>query len=81
MGTSNASGIAAPAYFQAIDTTAGKVKWSFATGARAYLLPVIAPNGLTVYFGSDDHNVYAVDAASGAKCRTRHAIPCVLLQR
>lgn len=39
------------------------VKWKFATGDRVVSSPVI--QGGTLYFGSDDGNVYAVDAESG----------------
>src|ERR1700730_7286890 len=40
-----------------------RVKWKFPTGARVVSSPVW-DNGV-VYFGSDDHNLYAVDAATG----------------
>ena len=40
-----------------------RVKWKFATGERIVSSPVI--EGKTIYFGSDDANVYAVDAESG----------------
>jgi len=40
------------------------VKWTFRTGAAVISSPAIA-NG-TVYVGSSDHNLYALDAASGA---------------
>ena len=39
------------------------VKWKFATGDRIVSSPVWHEG--VVYFGSDDHNVYAVDAATG----------------
>lgn len=39
------------------------VKWHFATGARIVSSPVWAAG--TLYFGSDDGHVYALDAASG----------------
>lgn len=39
------------------------VKWKFATGDRIVSSPVW--NEGVLYFGSDDHNVYAVDAESG----------------
>lgn len=48
-----------------------RVKWKFATGDRVVSSPVI--QGSTLYFGSDDGNVYAVDAGSGRqiwKCVT-----------
>ena len=40
-----------------------RVRWAFPTGNRVISSPVMAGN--TLYFGSDDGNVYAVDAASG----------------
>ena len=39
------------------------VKWKFATGDRVVSSPVFSDG--VIYFGSDDHNVYAVDAATG----------------
>ena len=47
-----------------------RVKWKFPTGARVVGSPVIQDK--VIYFGSDDGNVYAVDAESGrASCRER----------
>ncbi len=40
-----------------------RVKWTFPTGDRIVSSPVMQDG--TLYFGSDDGNVYAVDAASG----------------
>jgi outer membrane protein assembly factor BamB len=40
-----------------------RVKWIFPTGNRVVSSPVM--QGEVVFFGSDDGNVYAVDAASG----------------
>ncbi len=40
-----------------------RVKWKFPTGDRIMSSPVLKEN--VVYFGSDDGNVYAVDAATG----------------
>jgi outer membrane protein assembly factor BamB len=40
-----------------------RVKWTFPTGERIVSSPVHA--GGAIYFGSDDGNVYAVDAADG----------------
>ena len=40
-----------------------RVKWKFPTGNRIVASPVI--EGKTIYFGSDDGNIYAVDAESG----------------
>ncbi len=41
----------------------GTYLWSFATGGRIYSSP--APQGDDVFFGSDDHRIYKVDADSG----------------
>jgi len=49
-----------------------RVKWKFPTGNRIVSSPVI--QGKTIYFGSDDGNIYAVDAESGQqmwKCTTK----------
>ncbi len=54
-----------------------RVKWKFPTGAPVIASPVIADN--VIYFGGDDHNVYAVDATSGRqiwKTTTRGPVPC-----
>src|SRR5437879_6036843 len=40
-----------------------QVKWKFPTGDRIVSSPV-SSNGV-IYFGSDDHNLYAVDASTG----------------
>ena len=40
-----------------------RVKWKFPTGNRIVSSPVI--DNKTIYFGSDDGNIYAVDAQSG----------------
>ena len=53
------------------------VKWRFPTGNRVVSSPVWSDGVL--YFGSDDNNVYAVDAASGRqnwKFATRGPVPC-----
>jgi outer membrane protein assembly factor BamB len=41
-----------------------RVKWRFQTGGAIISTPAL--DGHTLYFGSNDHNLYAVDAASGA---------------
>lgn len=41
------------------------VRWKFRTGAAVVSTPAIGDG--TVYFGSNDHNLYALDAASGAR--------------
>jgi outer membrane protein assembly factor BamB len=44
----------------------GDTPWSFTTGAGLFITPVIGGNGL-VYFGSADHNFYAVNP-HGKRC-------------
>ena len=54
-----------------------RVKWKFPTGARVVGSPVMQDK--VIYFGSDDGNVYAVDAQSGQqiwKTATRGPVPC-----
>ena len=41
------------------------LKWSYTTGSEVYSSPAVA-NGV-VYVGSDDNNVYALNASTGAK--------------
>jgi outer membrane protein assembly factor BamB len=53
-----------------------RVKWKFATGNRVVSSPVIV--GKTLYFGSDDGNIYAVDSETGRqiwKMKTRGPVP------
>lgn len=53
-----------------------RVRWAFPTGNRVISSPVL--HGQTLYFGSDDGNVYAVDAATGRqvwKRATRGPVP------
>ena len=70
-GDANHSGVYAgpePRHFH-------RVKWKFPTGNRIVSSPVI--QGKTIYFGSDDGNIYAVDAESGRqmwKCATKGAV-------
>jgi outer membrane protein assembly factor BamB len=46
-----------------------RVKWKFPTGDRVISSPVFKDN--VIYFGGDDGNVYAVDAANGRQIWTR----------
>jgi outer membrane protein assembly factor BamB len=53
-----------------------RVKWTFTTGARVVSSPVWRDG--TLFFGSDDGNVYAVDAATGRQrwmARTDGPVP------
>ena len=43
----------------------GQLKWNYTTGGDVDSSPAVA-NGV-VYVGSDDHNVYALNATTGAK--------------
>ena len=45
----------------------GSRLWAFATGGLVATRPAIAPDGQTVYFGSFDHRLYAVDTKNGAQ--------------
>jgi outer membrane protein assembly factor BamB len=54
-----------------------RIKWKFVTGSRIIGSPVIHENA--IYFGSDDGNVYSVDAESGRqlwRTTTRGPVPC-----
>lgn len=42
-----------------------RLKWTYSTGSRVYSSPAVA-NGV-VYVGSEDRNVYALNAETGAK--------------
>jgi len=53
-----------------------KIKWQFPTGGQILSSPVIATN--TVYFGSNDHHLHALDLATGTekwKFKTGGRIP------
>lgn len=41
-----------------------KIKWKFQTGGRVFSSPTVVKD--TVYFGSTDHYIYAIDLQSGA---------------
>src|SRR5947209_19919747 len=54
-----------------------RVKWKFPTGSRVVGSPVMQDN--VIYFGSDDGNVYALEAESGRqiwKVTTQCPVPC-----
>jgi len=50
-------------YPQSSYTSFGKVKWKFKSGGKIFSSPAIL-NGI-VYFGSEDHYLYAVELSSG----------------
>jgi outer membrane protein assembly factor BamB len=58
-GNARRTGVAAGA----APRQAPRLRWSFPTGDRVVASPVQA--GGTLYVGSDDHHVYAIDATSG----------------
>lgn len=54
-----------------------RLKWKFVTGSRVISSPVI--DGNSIYFGSDDGNIYSLDARDGRqlwKTPTRGPVPC-----
>ena len=52
--------------------TLPRVKWSFPTGDRISASPTFADG--VVYVGSDDGQLYAIDAATGRPCRMPEAV-------
>ena len=42
-------------------------KWKFTTGTYVESRPAVSPDNRTVFVGSDDSNLYAVDASTGAR--------------
>ena len=46
-------------------TTAGTLKWAFTTGSYVVSSPTLSPDGATVYIGSFDYNVYALNSSTG----------------
>jgi outer membrane protein assembly factor BamB len=60
-----------------IDTSAnaGTLKWKFTTGDGVFSSPALGADG-TIYFGSDDHNLYALnpDGTSKWKFTSTNAI-------
>jgi outer membrane protein assembly factor BamB len=48
-----------------VDLATHAIRWRFGAGKTIYSSP-LAANGL-VYFGADDHTVYAVDAGTGRR--------------
>jgi outer membrane protein assembly factor BamB len=41
-------------------------KWTYTTSDSVRTTPAISPNGRTIYVGSEDHYLYAVDTADGS---------------
>ena len=48
----------------AVDASTGIQKWSFATGGSVYASLAVSFDGATVFVGSDDANLYAVDTSA-----------------
>jgi outer membrane protein assembly factor BamB len=48
------------------DTGDQELKWSYPTSDSVRTTPAVAPDGGTIYVGSDDHYLYAIDAADGS---------------
>ena len=46
-------------------STPGNVLWKHQTGGKIASSPALSPDDKTVYVGSDDHHLYALDAAAG----------------
>ena len=55
------------AVIETVDAGTGALKWKFATGDDVESSPAVSPDGGTVFVGSDDSNLYAVDASTGAR--------------
>ncbi len=50
---------------EAVETPEGKLKWMFSTGASVHSSPSVVDG--TVYIGSRDYHLYALDAETGEK--------------
>ena len=44
----------------------GSWLWKYTTGQAIYSSPAISADGMTIYVGSEDFNLYAIDAVNGA---------------
>jgi outer membrane protein assembly factor BamB len=42
-----------------------EVKWNFTTGDSVDGTPILSPDGATIYVGSFDNRLYAINAADG----------------
>ena len=47
--------------------TSTLLKWLFGTGDEVRPTPAVSPDGATIYIGSEDCSVYALNAATGAE--------------
>ena len=64
----------------ALKAVTGAVKWSYTTGGPVVSSPAVA--GGVVYIGSDDGNVYALNATTGARRGpTPPSAPCFVARR
>jgi outer membrane protein assembly factor BamB len=55
-----------PSRFSMLNANTGAKLWQFTTGGPVYSSPAVVANGV-VYVGSNDKNVYALKASTGAK--------------
>lgn len=53
-------------YILAVDAASGAERWRFVTGGVVWSSPAISAGGATVFVGSEDHNLYAIDASATA---------------
>ena len=44
-----------------------RLKWAFKTNGAVYSSPIVSPDGATLFVGSLDNHLYAIDAASGTQ--------------
>jgi outer membrane protein assembly factor BamB len=61
--------------YASVPASLATVRWTFHTGARIISSPAVSDG--TVYFGSGDHSLYAVDAADG-KLRWSYKAPAAV---
>ena len=52
----------------------GDERWAFATGGRVYSSPAVSPDGASIFVGSSDSKVYALNAATEATTTTTMAL-------
>merc|ERR1711971_981608 len=45
----------------------GTRRWAFKTGGVVVSSPAVSPDGATVFVGSQDEHVYAIDAETGTR--------------
>ena len=50
----------------ALSAATGATVWTMTTQDAVAVTPASSPNGAVVYAGCNDHNLYALDAATGS---------------